>query len=165
MKPGRKPKPTALKLFEGNPGKRPLNEREPEFTKEIPDYPEVLDDIAIKEWERIIPELKSTGTMTIVDKAALAAYCQLYSRWTQLEEDIKEEGLTVESKRYNKNGIMINSVTITNPKVTEARLTLQQVRAFCAEFGMTPSSRSRVSVKPPGKKTDPMEKLLKNGVQ
>ena len=26
---GRKPKPTALKLLEGNPGKRPLNGREP----------------------------------------------------------------------------------------------------------------------------------------
>ena len=26
---GRKPKPTALKVLEGNPGKRPLNDREP----------------------------------------------------------------------------------------------------------------------------------------
>ena len=26
---GRKPKPTALKVLEGNPGKRPLNENEP----------------------------------------------------------------------------------------------------------------------------------------
>lgn len=26
---GRKPKPTALKLLEGNPGKRPINEHEP----------------------------------------------------------------------------------------------------------------------------------------
>jgi len=26
---GRKPKPTALKIIEGNPGKRPLNKNEP----------------------------------------------------------------------------------------------------------------------------------------
>lgn len=26
---GRKPKPTALKVLEGNPGKRPLNDHEP----------------------------------------------------------------------------------------------------------------------------------------
>lgn len=26
---GRKPKPTAMKILEGNPGERPLNEREP----------------------------------------------------------------------------------------------------------------------------------------
>ena len=26
---GRKPKPTALQVLEGNPGKRPLNENEP----------------------------------------------------------------------------------------------------------------------------------------
>ena len=29
---GRKPKPTALKMLEGNPGKRPLNEYEPKHS-------------------------------------------------------------------------------------------------------------------------------------
>ena len=38
MKPGRKPKPTALKKIQGNPGKRKLNKTEliPNITSEVP---------------------------------------------------------------------------------------------------------------------------------
>ena len=33
---GRKPTPTAIKVLEGNPGKRPLNDREPKPAKKAP---------------------------------------------------------------------------------------------------------------------------------
>ena len=36
---GRKPKPTAVKKLEGNPGKRKLNTKEPNPGKEMPDCP------------------------------------------------------------------------------------------------------------------------------
>ena len=36
---GRKPKPTALKKLEGNPGKRKLNNKEPVPDKGMPDCP------------------------------------------------------------------------------------------------------------------------------
>lgn len=36
---GRKPKPTALKKLEGNPGKRKLNTKEPVPAKGMPDCP------------------------------------------------------------------------------------------------------------------------------
>ena len=47
---GRKPKPTALKELEGNPGKRPLNDREPKPEKKAPPCPKWLNDDAKKEW-------------------------------------------------------------------------------------------------------------------
>ena len=37
---GRKPRPTVLKLIEGNPGKRARNNREPALPLEIPECPE-----------------------------------------------------------------------------------------------------------------------------
>mgnify|MGYP006980038133 CR=1 FL=1 len=37
---GRKPKPTAVKKLEGNPGKRKLNKKEPIPAKEMPECPE-----------------------------------------------------------------------------------------------------------------------------
>ena len=43
---GRKPKPTAMKVLEGNPGKRPLNFAEPHPEKKLPDCPEWLEDEA-----------------------------------------------------------------------------------------------------------------------
>ena len=36
---GRKPTPTAIKLLEGNPGKRPLNANEPKPAKKRPPVP------------------------------------------------------------------------------------------------------------------------------
>ena len=50
---GRKPKPTALKKLEGNPGKRKLNTKEPMPGKGMPDCPKWLFPEAKKEWERV----------------------------------------------------------------------------------------------------------------
>ena len=44
--PGPPPKPTKLKLLAGNPGKRPLNENEPEPEAVAPSVPAHLDDEA-----------------------------------------------------------------------------------------------------------------------
>lgn len=49
---GRKPKPTAVKKLEGNPGKRKLNTKEPVPAKGMPDCPEWLLPEAKKEWEK-----------------------------------------------------------------------------------------------------------------
>ena len=46
---GRKPKPTALKKLEGNPGKRKLNTKEPVPGKGMPDCPKWLLPEAKKE--------------------------------------------------------------------------------------------------------------------
>jgi len=43
---GRKPKPTAVKVLEGNPGKRSLNTAEPKPEKKAPRCPSWLEDEA-----------------------------------------------------------------------------------------------------------------------
>ena len=48
---GRKPKPTAVKVLEGNPGKRQLNPFEPQPGKRAPQCPEWLNEEAKKEFE------------------------------------------------------------------------------------------------------------------
>ena len=51
-KTGRKPKPTALKKLEGNPGKRPLNTMEPTPPNVSIHCPQYLLPDARKEWKR-----------------------------------------------------------------------------------------------------------------
>ena len=46
MAQGRKPKPTALKIVEGNPGRRKLPEFEPKFDPAQPTPPPFLNDDA-----------------------------------------------------------------------------------------------------------------------
>ena len=52
---GPAPQPTALKVLRGNPGKRPLNKREPEPPTDNPPHcPDHLDDVAKVEWNRLV---------------------------------------------------------------------------------------------------------------
>ena len=73
---GRKPKPTAIKELEGNPGKRPLNDAEPKPAKKAPPCPKWLEPEAKKEWRRLSKQLEQIGVLTEVDQAAFASYCQ-----------------------------------------------------------------------------------------
>src|SRR5262249_42754142 len=77
---GRKPKPTRLKEMLGNPGKRALSTGEPVPEAAIPSCPRFLDKEARKEWRRAAPELYALGVLTNLDRAALAAYCESWSR-------------------------------------------------------------------------------------
>jgi P27 family predicted phage terminase small subunit len=94
---GRKPKPTALKKLEGNPGKRKLNTKEPMPGKGMPDCPKWLLPEAKKEWERLCVKLSEIGVLTEIDMAAFAAYCQSYARWKEAQEHIDSEGSTFET--------------------------------------------------------------------
>ena len=80
---GRKPKPTAIKELEGNPGKRPLNDAEPKPERKAPPCPKWLEPEAKKEWRRLSKQLEQIGVLTEVDQAAFASYCQAYARWKE----------------------------------------------------------------------------------
>ena len=92
---GRKPKPTALTVLEGNPGGRPLNPNEPKPAKKAPRCPSWLEDEAKKEWKRMGKTLEQMGLLTEMDMAAFAGYCQAYARWKEAEEFITQHGTMV----------------------------------------------------------------------
>lgn len=148
-----RPKPTALKLIEGNPGKRPINKNEPMPDKALLICPYWLksDKVAYNEWNRIVPELYKLGLLTTVDQAALELYCSQYSIYRQALKDISNEGsLTTSNIRNGEKAL---------PQVAIAREAAKTIKALCVEFGLTPSSRSRISI--PGENPDDeMEKLL-----
>jgi phage terminase small subunit len=58
---GRKPKPTRLKLIEGNPGKRATNQHEPRPEPKVPTCPAHLCPAAKAEWKRLAQELFVLG--------------------------------------------------------------------------------------------------------
>jgi P27 family predicted phage terminase small subunit len=94
---GRKPKPTAIKVLEGNPGKRSLNTAEPKPVKKAPRCPAWLEDEAKKEWKRMSKQLEQLGILTEIDMAAFAGYCQAYARWKEAEEFITQHGTIVKT--------------------------------------------------------------------
>jgi phage terminase small subunit len=80
---GRKPKPTHLKLVQGNPGRRPLNKQEAKPRRTVPTCPGHLNAVARREWRRVVPLLAECGLLTEVDRAPRAAYCQAWGRWVE----------------------------------------------------------------------------------
>ena len=149
---GRRPEPTALKVLRGNPGKRPLNPREPRPKVAVPPCPAHLTGEARLEWRRASRLLAQMGLLSRMDKAALALYCQAWGRWVEAEEGLKKHGVMVKSP---------NGFPMQSPYLAVANEVMEQLRALLAEFGMTPSSRTRLSVDPQGKEPDPLE-LLRN---
>lgn len=134
---GPAPKPTHLKALEGNPGHRPLNRSEPKPLPVAPKCPSWLDPDAKREWKRVAPELERLGLLTQVDMAALAGYCQSYSVWKTCTETLREEGMT-----YTTDKGYVGQ----RPEVAIAARALADVRAFCVQFGLTPSARARMTL-------------------
>jgi P27 family predicted phage terminase small subunit len=148
--PGRKPKPTAIKQLAGNPGHRPLNASEPRPAPGAPDCPDHLDDLARREWERVCAELVQLGVVTRLDRAALAAYCQSFSLWSDAAAKLKKFGTVVKGP---------TGLPVISPFFRIADLALKQMHRWAAELGLGPSSRSRIHVTPSAE-TDPLDDFL-----
>jgi P27 family predicted phage terminase small subunit len=138
---GPRPEPTALKLLKGNPGKRPLNAREPKPALARPDPPPHLDDEGRREWDRLIEELEVHGLITKLDRAAFAGYCLAWSRWVDAEVKLREFGAVLKSPT--------KGFPILSPYFTIANIAMKQMHAFLCEFGMSPASRTRIETDEP----------------
>ena len=150
---GRKPKPTAIKVLEGNPGKRSLNAKEPKPEKKSPKCPSWLEPEAKKEWRRMSKVLERLGVLTEIDAAAFAGYCQAYARWKEAEEFLSKHGTI-----FKTPSGYIQQV----PQVSIAQTYLKVMKDFCSEFGLTPAARTRIRVDvEEASADDVMEKLLR----
>jgi P27 family predicted phage terminase small subunit len=138
--------PTHWKLLRGNPGKRPINGREPQPTRpaEPPAPPDLLSGLAAEEWRRVAPKLFYLRCFTNLDLMPLAAYCESYARWrhaidalaTAAEGDEASHGLTVQTGKGN---------VVTNPLVWISAGAARDMLKFAAEFGLSPVARSRIN--------------------
>lgn len=137
-----------MKKLAGNPGRRPLNKKEPAPPPGLPKCPEHLDATAKAEWTRMVKELHECGLITVLDRGALAAYCQAWARWIEAEGELKKEGMIV----YTEKGFPCQS-----PWLSIANEAIRQMKSMMTEFGLTPASRSRINVEKPGAAEDSLE--------
>jgi P27 family predicted phage terminase small subunit len=136
---GRKPKPTVLKLLNGNPGKRPINKAEPKPEPLATDCPDELSsDDAKSEWERTIIPAIHRGQITSADRVFAIAHCELWATWrSQLSDAARHAHVVAVGK---------NSHPTPNPARGMANKTFLLLAKVDAELGLTPASRSRVQV-------------------
>lgn len=134
---GPAPKPTALVLLEGNPGKRPINRAEPKPRIKIPQCPDHLDEHAKEEWKRLVRILRHMQLLTEADYMALANLCQTYSTLVKAQRKLSEAGLLYKTQ----SGYVQQS-----PLLSIINTCIETITRLCREFGLTPSSRSRIQL-------------------
>lgn len=136
-KRGPAPKPTKLKILNGNPGKRPLNEHQPQPSAGEPQCPDWMPAEAKRKWRELVPELLRIGMLTVVDRETLAAYCLACSELKQATERLQKDG------RYQttKNGYLTD-----HPAVAQQRSAMEVIKRFSVLFGLDPSSRQGIDL-------------------
>jgi len=150
---GRIPKPSNVKHLEGYRKDR-INDNEPKPQKVAPDPPDWLDEIGLAKWRELAPAMERIGILTELDGMIFAALCQEYSRMVRAERVIAEKGITYEYTNTKKE-----TNTVTRPEVDIAHKAKQLIRVYCSELGLTPSSRSRISL--PGAKEENEDNITK----
>jgi P27 family predicted phage terminase small subunit len=140
---GRKPLPTELKLLMGNPGKRPINKNEPKPDGMMPSCPKWLSKGARIHWRRLAPQLFNMGVLTRLDGEALGAFCDCLERYVEAVEFLEKNGSVIVVR--NDKGEF--KFTQAAPQVGIAAKMLDQMTRIGSEFGWSPASRARLSVK------------------
>ena len=134
-----KPLPTALKVFRNTDRADQLNEFEPMPDSDKIAPPDNLSKPALKYWDHVVEQLKSAGIMTNLDNHALGMYCEAYARWVEANDKISEHGMVIKAP---------SGYPVQSPYLSISNRAFEQMRAMLSEFGMTPSSRSRIKAEP-----------------
>lgn len=130
---GRKPKPTREKVMSGNPGKRKLNDAEPEYPKiHNIEPPEGLSPEIESAWRAYVPRLCGNGVITEQDVHNIHGFFFAYQRWHEAQQEISAHGVMIldNNDKYYKN-----------PATTVANECSRQMTMFGALIGFDPSSR------------------------
>ena len=149
---GRPPKPAALKRLTGNPGKRPIRE-EARVTvpAKVPYPPRFLNAEGRAEWRRVIKLLIKAGLYSELDRTILAIYCSEYGAWRDAMDYLEAQGKVLTTNK---------GYQYTNPWQTIAERARTAAQSALQQFGLSPSSRSKVSPREAGKEKSLAESLF-----
>lgn len=136
--PGPKPKPTHLKAVTGNPGKRPLNRREPKPRGNLYDPPIWLTDAQRAVWTYAI-ETAPLGLLKRIDQSTLTVWV--------IAQDIYRQAV---AKLNAGEGAMLiktpNGMPAQSPYLSIVNKQAQIMLKAAGEMGFTPASRSKVEI-------------------
>ena len=144
---GPRPLPANVHALRGNASKKPIAQ----FLDgvhpgvEIPPCPTHLTPDARIEWKRVASELEALGLICQIDRAALAAYCSAWAEVVTCERKI-----TALNAKDADGSAGLVSITPSGYQQMSVWLQIRnraydRMMKFASEFGMSPSSRSRVT--------------------
>lgn len=151
-KRGPAPEPSILKYIRGNPSKETLNAAEPTpDLLDAVDPPEEItsDDLAVKKWNRSVPVLRRMRVFTEADIDAWVIYCRTWANWMRAKAKCDQYGrdnVAMEPDPNSTTGKLRIKWTQPYTWAVEEKALANDLRRLQQEFGMTPSSRSQVTI-------------------
>ena len=136
---GRKPKPTHLKLVEGNAGKRPLNRAEPQPVGDLYAAPDWLTASQREGWAYAVTNAPY-GLLKHLDRSVLAIWVVAEDLHREAAEKIAKFGLLTKSPNAG--------LPLQSPYLAILNKQAQIMLKAGAELGFSPSSRTRVQIEP-----------------
>ncbi len=151
-KRGPPPAPAAVKRLLGNPGKRKIRPDLP-APPGTPPMPKrlLVEPVAVEKWNELVPILVQLGTLTMADGEALATLCEVYAATQACLLELRATGPVM---RTDLGGVK------PNPAGPLYRSLVALQASLMGEFGLTPSSRTRLGGKEE-KPTDEVEEFFK----
>ncbi|MBU8819557.1 phage terminase small subunit P27 family [Mycolicibacterium goodii] len=122
----------------------------PPFKRAAPNPPTWLSREAKAEWKRVAPGLQQLDLVKPEDRATLAAYCEVWSRWVAATREIHKSGLVVRNTAVRKDGTESTWFT-KNPAVAIAEQAETRLRQYANDFGLTPAGERNVSKRDDGR--------------
>lgn len=164
---GPAPKPTALRRAEGNPAKRALPQNEPQYPPGVPAKPRPISRGAAKIWAELVDEMAGSAVLRRVDRRALwhlaeeeallsEAYAGLWSMVAAIKREAQKQNKTLPA------GAVMQ--TLTSQAGGRAMRIIRDLAGRTIiqrrEFGLTPSSRSRIETVAEASAMDALELKL-----
>ena len=105
--------------------------------KRPPDW--LIDDVAKKEWRRIVKELEKIGLIGNLDRNNLGGYCNAFANYVKATNILKEQTYYID--RETRNGVIV----VKNPMVDIQRTYADEMRRFASLCGLTIDSRLKTA--------------------
>lgn len=153
---GRRPKPTVLRLVQGNPGKRPLNRSEPKPKRKSPIRPAHLSEKAKTAWPKVSRILSGLSVLTVADGLSLEGLCEAYADYLDSREELRKAGSAYYQIATEGGGVMWRA----HPALAVRNDADRRLRAWLVEFGLTPAARSKVKMDGDAQESDPAARFF-----
>ena len=147
---GRKPIPTDIKKLKGTAREGRLLKNEMPVVKidGLPPAPDWLDEIGKAEWRIIVESLDRVNVLAKTDLALVAIYCNEVSVYIESEKILRSR--TRAHLIKDNDGAVIGSRVVAYQRI--ANDSLKKLLSLAAEFGFTPSARTRIGIEKGDKK-------------
>jgi phage terminase small subunit len=149
---GRRPKPTALHVLNGNPSRKKLNENEVRPPAGDPQKPAGMSQAGSVMWDELAPVCVAMGTLTTADVVPFATMCELQA--TMRAVSASKDGRELFHLQADEDDPARLAIVVDSALKLE-RETATALRPYYALFGLEPISRAKINVpkeKPPASK-------------